>query len=59
MQDVINFILAHQLVIVALVVGLLDFAFAVSPGLESNGILHALYLWLKSLGNKTEPPKAA
>lgn len=58
MQDVINFIVAHQVVVVALVVGLLDFAFAVAPNLESNGVLHALYLWLKSLGAKKTPPAA-
>lgn len=42
-----DWIIAHAALVTGLVVALLDFAFAISPGLEANGILHAIYGWLK------------
>lgn len=32
-------------VVAPLVVALLDLAFALSPGLAANGVLHQLFLW--------------
>lgn len=42
-----DFILAHAAVLSALLVAIIDFGFAVSPGLASNGLLHGIYVWLK------------
>lgn len=52
MQSVIDFILNHSVVMAAAVVGILDFLFAMSSGLESNGILHAIYVFFKNLATK-------
>lgn len=40
-------IISHSAIVSAAGVALLDFVFAVSPGVASNGILHAIYNWLK------------
>lgn len=49
MQDVIVFLQAHLAVFAALAVALLDLVFALIPGIESNGIVHMIYLWIKGL----------
>jgi len=49
MADLITWITAHQGVVAAAAVGLLDLAFALFPKIEANGILHQLYLWAKSV----------
>lgn len=49
MQVVINWILAHSVILASLGVAVLDLLFALSPNLEANGILHAIYLQLKKL----------
>ena len=49
MAAVWAWITGHEVVVVGMLVAVLDFVFAVSPGLASNGILHGLYLWLKGL----------
>lgn len=54
MQDLIQWLLNHQGVLAGAGVALLDLAFALSSKLDSNGILHAVYLQLKKL----VPPKA-
>ena len=46
-MGIINWVLAHQVVCSALGAALLDFAFAMAPGIEANGIVHAIYLFLK------------
>ncbi len=38
---------ANQAVVAGAVVAIIDLVFALSPGLESNGILHAIYGFLK------------
>ncbi len=49
MDVILQWIVAHQGVVAGLGVGIFDFVFAVSPKLESNGIIHAFYLWVKGL----------
>lgn len=44
-----QWIVAHQGVVAGFVVGALDLIFALVPSLEANGILHQVYLWVKSL----------
>jgi hypothetical protein len=55
-MNIVNFILAHQVVEAGLIVAVLDFAFAMKSGLEANGILHAIYLFAKG---KSSPAPAA
>lgn len=55
MSGIIAFLQAHAAVVSGLVVAILDFAFAVSPGLEGNGILHSIYLWVSGLAGKAPP----
>lgn len=49
MLDLWNWLLAHQYVLAGAVVAVLDLVFALVPSLEGNGVLHALYLWVKKL----------
>lgn len=56
MQAVIDFLVAHQVVLASALVALVDLAIAVSPKLAGNGILHQIYLALKGLMSK--PPQA-
>ena len=46
MQNVIDFLMAHLTVFAALGVAILDAIFGFNPNLQSNGILHWLYLFL-------------
>lgn len=54
MQAVIQFVLAHEVVLAALGIAVLDLAFALNPSLQSNGLLH--WVWTMLVGIKT--PKA-
>lgn len=51
----IQFILDHIAILAALGVALVDFVWAIVPGLQSNGLLHAIYNFLVS---KKAPPQA-
>lgn len=42
-----DWIIAHQAIVAGLVVAILDFGFAISPGLAANGLIHGIYNWLK------------
>jgi hypothetical protein len=53
-NSIINFVLAHQVVLAGIVVAVLDFAFAMKKGLDANGILHAIYLFAKGR-TQTQP----
>lgn len=53
MQAVIDFVLAHQLVLAAAVVGVLDLVFALNKDAEANGVLHYLYLLGKKVLGKS------
>lgn len=55
-MSVINFVLAHQAIFAALGVAIMDLIFAVSPSVQSNGLLHLIYMELKSLVIPTQPP---
>ena len=46
MQNVIVFIQAHQAVLAAVGVSVLDLIFALNPNAASNGILHWIFLQL-------------
>jgi hypothetical protein len=52
MQVVIDWILAHQVVLAGALVGLLDLLLAINPKLDANGIFHWVYLKLKDLSAK-------
>ncbi len=49
MAAIISFIMAHQVMMASLAIGILDLLIALAPGLESNGVFHMIYLGLKSL----------
>lgn len=59
MQSILNFLMGHQAIIAALLIAIIDCLFALSPGLQSNGILHAVYLYLKSMNDKAPPAAPA
>lgn len=48
-MDVWNWALGHLGVLSGLGVAILDLVFALSPNIDANGILHAVYLQLKKL----------
>lgn len=43
----IQWLIDHQIVLGAMIVGILDFLFAVSPALAGNGVLHQIYVFFK------------
>lgn len=48
MQVIIDFVLAHQVLLSSLVVAVLDLVFALNPNANApDGVLHAVYLFLK------------
>lgn len=53
MSAIVAFIVAHQAIVAAAAVGIADLILAAIPSLQANGILHALYLFLKG---KASPP---
>lgn len=53
MMNVIAFVQAHQVVLAALGVAVIDLAMALSPSLAGNGILHQLLVLLQG-----KPPAA-
>lgn len=55
MQNVISFFMDHQAVIISLLVAILDFLIALNPSMEGNGILHQIYVYLKSKKNQELP----
>lgn len=52
MEAFIAWMTAHSAVMAGAIVGVLDLLFALVPALAANGILHQVYLWLKSLVSK-------
>lgn len=58
MSDIIKFVVEHEAALASLGVAVLDLLFAVSPSLEGNGILHQVYLWIKAIVSKPQPPAA-
>lgn len=58
MQGLIEFVVGHQAIVAAVVVGVLDLAFALVPSVASNGILHMAYLFLKKIAAGSNAPKA-
>lgn len=55
MEAAIAWVLAHQGILGALVVGLLDLIFAVIPSWQSNGILHWVLVMAKKIAGKNPP----
>lgn len=49
---------AHQMVFGSLIMGILDFIIAVSPGIDSNGIFHAIYTTVKGFFTPPTAPSA-
>lgn len=54
LNQILEFLVAHQVVSTGLIIAIMDFIFAINKNLESNGLLHGLYLFVKGL----KPPKA-
>lgn len=52
MQLLIDWVLAHQVVLASFVVAVLDLAFALKPDWESSGILHWIWLQVKKIAGK-------
>ncbi len=56
MNQIIEFILAHQVILGMVIIAILDLLFAINKNLESNGALHAVYLFAKGIQKpKNEP----
>lgn len=49
MQAIISFVMSHELVVASAVIGVIDLIMALVPKLESNGVLHFIYLSLKNV----------
>lgn len=56
MAEAWAWIVAHQGVVVGFAVGLLDLIIALMPQVESNGVFHTVYLWVKGLAKKPDAP---
>jgi hypothetical protein len=56
MQQVIQWVVGHQAIVGSLVVGILDFIFAIIPSIDSNGVLHFIYLQAKKLVGQAPSP---
>ncbi len=54
MQSVIDFIMAHSVVMAGALVAILDFLFAIIPSIKGNGILDSIYKFLKNLVSKPQ-----
>lgn len=48
MDAVVAFVMSHLELVAGLVVAMLDFGFALNSKWAANGILHSIYLWIKS-----------
>lgn len=46
MQAILNYVIAHSTLFATLGVAVLDFSFAINDKLKSNGIIHAVYMFL-------------
>ena len=46
MQAIIQWIMGHQAIVSGLVVAIMDFAMALIPSIDGNGVFHAIYLWV-------------
>lgn len=57
MQPILDFILGHEALLAGLSVALFDFVFALLPNVDSSGVLHAIYNFIKKLEAPSEPPK--
>lgn len=55
MTDLVAWVSAHAAVLAGVGVAVLDLAFALSPKVDSNGLLHAIYLQLKKLTGGKPP----
>lgn len=55
MQALISWVMAHQAIVSGLLVGILDFVFAIVPSWASNGVLHWIYLQVAKLAGKAPP----
>lgn len=52
-NDVIAWITLHQVIIGALLIGVLDFIFAINPAWKSNGAAHFFYVFAQKLSGKS------
>jgi hypothetical protein len=52
MLAIYQWIMGHEALMAGAAVGILDFLFAISPGIESNGILHWIWTTAKSIVGK-------
>lgn len=57
MGSIISFITDHRFVIGGLVAAIIDFAVAINPKVDSNGVIHFIYLLAQKAMGK-QPPSA-
>jgi hypothetical protein len=55
LSGLVAWLVAHEVVVSGLVVGLLDFLFALVPSWQSNGILHWVFLQAQNLSGQKPP----
>ena len=51
-QAVINWMIANQVIVGMLLVGILDFIFAINPAWQSNTAFHMVYLFAMKIAKK-------
>lgn len=49
MQNIISWVTTHQAMVGGSVVAILDLVFALIPGIQSNGILHFIFVQAQKL----------
>lgn len=55
-NDVLAWLVSHQVVIGMLLIGILDFIFSINPEWKSNSIGHLVYLFAQKLSGKPADP---
>lgn len=55
MQNIISWLLSHEVVLGGGVVAVLDFVFAMKSSWASNGVLHFVYVQAKKFAGQDQP----
>lgn len=58
MQAIISWVMGHEAIVAGFVVASADLVIALVPSVESNGVFHMVYLWVKGFAGKSTPPVA-
>jgi hypothetical protein len=51
-QSVISWMVANQVIVGMLLIGVLDFIFAINPAWQSNNVAHMIYLFAMKIAKK-------